>query len=205
VHWAGTVHLGGDIDRLARYAAQLASGTVPDDPYLVVGQMTTSDASRSPAGTESAWAYTHLPQRVRGDAGDDALTGSWDDREVAAVVERVERQMEAYAPGFRRHIIARHVLGPRQLQAEDPSLGAGALNGGSAAIHQQLFWRPVPGLGRAETVVNNLYLASASAHPGGSVHGACGDIAALTALRHAGLLGPLRRSVAQATQRRIYS
>jgi phytoene dehydrogenase-like protein len=201
---AGTVHIGGSIDDLSRYAAHLSLGEVPAAPYAVVGQMTTADPSRSPAGTEAAWAYTHLPQTVRGDAGPDGLTGSWDAREVDIIVTRLEQQMDSYAPGFSRHITARHVLGPWDLQRGDRSLWRGALNGGSAAIHQQLVWRPVAGLGRAETPVRGLYLASASAHPGGAVHGGCGAIAATTALRDAGVLGPARTAVNRSLQRRIY-
>ena len=49
----------------------------------------------------------------------------------------------------------------------DAAAHRGALNGGSAAVHQQLFWRPIPGLGRPETPIRRLYLGSASAHPGG--------------------------------------
>jgi phytoene dehydrogenase-like protein len=201
---AGTLHLGGDVDNLSRYTTNLARGEVPGTPYAVVGQMTTTDPTRSPAGTESAWAYTHLPQTVRGDAGGDGITGKWDEREVEIVVKRLEDQLEANAPGFRSHIIARHVLGPGDLQRNDRNLWQGALNGGSAAIHQQLFWRPIPGMGRPNTPVDRLYLASASAHPGGAVHGACGAIAATTALRDAGLLGPVRTSLSRGLQGRIY-
>lgn len=201
---AGTLHLGGDLDALSRYTAHLAIGEVPAAPYAVVGQMTTADPSRSPTGTEAAWAYTHLPQRVRGDAGDDGITGAWDEREVNIVVERLEAVMERNAPGFSNHIVARHILGPWELQRNDRNLWRGALNGGSAAVHQQLFWRPIPGLGRPETPVGRLYLGSASAHPGGSVHGACGAIAATTALRDAGVLGPLRTAVNRSLLRRVY-
>jgi phytoene dehydrogenase-like protein len=201
---AGTVHVGGDLDALSRYTTQLATGAVPDQPYAVVGQMTVADATRSPAGTESAWAYTHVPQTVRADAGDDGITGRWDDREVQAVVARIEAQVERYAPGFGERIQARYVAGPLGLQAADRNLFRGALNGGSAGIHQQLLWRPVPGLGRAETPVPGLYLASASAHPGGGVHGGPGSIAATTALRDAGVLGPARRRMTRSLQRAIY-
>ena len=201
---AGTVHLGGDIDALSRYAAHLSVGEVPASPYAVVGQMTTTDASRSPAGTESAWAYTHLPQRVRGDAGADGITGKWDEPEVTAVADRLEDLMERNAPGFRSHVVARNVLGPWEFQRNDRNLWRGALNGGSAAVHQQLIWRPIPGLGRAETPVRRLYLGSASAHPGGAVHGGCGAIAATTALRDAGMVGPVRTAFNRALQRRIY-
>ncbi|HET6815729.1 MAG TPA: NAD(P)/FAD-dependent oxidoreductase [Mycobacteriales bacterium] len=201
---AGTVHLGGDADSLTRYTTQLAVGAVPDEPYIVFGQMTTSDPSRSPAGTEAAWGYTHVPQTVRYDAGSFGITGRWDEREVQAVVERIEAQVERFAPGFRDRIVARYVNGPLGLQQADRNLFRGALNGGSAAIHQQLVWRPVPGLGRPETPVDRLYLASASAHPGGGVHGGPGGIAARTALRDAGLLGPVRRGLIRAAHRAIY-
>jgi phytoene dehydrogenase-like protein len=201
---AGTVHLGGDADALTRYTSQLAMGAVPDEPYVVFGQMTTTDPTRSPAGTEAAWGYTHVPQTVRADAGDHGITGTWDDREVQVVVHRLEAQVERFAPGFRERIIGRFVNGPLGLEKADRNLFRGALNGGSAAIHQQLIWRPVPGLGRAETPVDRLYLASASAHPGGGVHGGPGGIAARTALRDAGLLGPLRRGVIRAAHRAVY-
>jgi phytoene dehydrogenase-like protein len=201
---AGTLHLGGGLDALGRYAAQLATGAVPDLPYAVVGQMTTSDPTRSPAGTESAWAYTHVPQRIRFDAGPDGITGTWDEGEVAAVVTRMEQRMERSAPGFADLILGRHVMGPWSLQENDRSLWRGALNGGTAAIHQQLFWRPIPGLGRPETPIRSLYLASSSAHPGGGVHGGCGANPATTALRDAGMLGPLRHAVTRGLQRRIY-
>jgi phytoene dehydrogenase-like protein len=202
---AGTVHVGGGLDRLTRYTTQLSVGAVPDDPYCVVGQMTTSDPSRSPAGTESAWAYTHVPQQVTCDAGEDGITGRWDAREVDVVVARVEAQMEQLAPGFKHLILARHVMGPRQLEDHDPILHRGALNGGTASIHQQLFWRPIPGLGRPETPVRSLYLASMSAHPGGGVHGGPGSIAATVALRDSGLLtGPLRRTAIRRAMRAVY-
>jgi phytoene dehydrogenase-like protein len=202
---AGTVHLGGPLDALTSYSSQLAVGTVPDRPFVVLGQMTTTDASRSPAGTESAWGYTHLPQVVRADAGPDGIAGRWDEREVQAVVRRLEDEVERHAPGFRDLVVGRHVLGPLELQAANPSLFRGALNSGTAALHQQLLWRPVPGLGRPELPVERLYLASASAHPGGGVHGGPGSIAATTALRDAGLVGPLRRAATRAAHRRLYA
>jgi phytoene dehydrogenase-like protein len=201
---AGTVHLGGDLEQLSRYTSQLAVGAVPDRPYIVFGQMTTTDPSRSPAGTESAWGYTHVPQVVRSDAGDDGLSGRWDEREVAVAVHRLEDQVERFAPGFRSRVIARHVAGPLDLEAANRSLFRGALNGGTAAIHQQLIWRPVTGLGRPETPVRGLYLAGMSAHPGGGVHGGPGTLAARVALREAGVLGPVRRAATRAAHRSVY-
>ncbi|MDW4901624.1 NAD(P)/FAD-dependent oxidoreductase [Streptomyces californicus] len=180
---AGTVHLADGVDGLTRFAAQIATGQVPDRPFLLFGQMTTADATRSPAGTESAWAYTHVPHRIKGDAGEDGLTGRWDRGEQEAMADRMEREIERWAPGFRSRVLSRRVLAPPTLQAMDANLFGGAINGGTAAAHQQLVFRPTPGTGRPETPVKNLYLASASAHPGGGVHGAPGANAARAALR----------------------
>ncbi|MGW5045325.1 phytoene desaturase family protein [Streptomyces griseoluteus] len=179
---AGTVHLADSVDDLTRFAAQIAMGRIPDNPFLLVGQMTTADPSRSPAGTESAWAYTHLPREVRGDAGDAGLTGSWDAAEREIMADRMEQRIEQFAPGFRARILSRRVLSPLTLQSEDANLSVGALNGGTTALHQQAVFRPIPGTGRPETPVRGLYLASSSAHPGGGVHGAPGANAARAAL-----------------------
>ncbi|MGI8680988.1 MAG: phytoene desaturase family protein [Mycobacteriales bacterium] len=180
---AGTVHVGGELDELSAYAHELAVGLIPARPFVLFGQMTTTDPSRSPAGTESAWGYTHVPQRPRGDAGGD-LTGRWDERETDRFVDRLEARVEEFAPGFRGRIVGRHVQSPLDLERADANLRAGALGGGTAAVHQQLFLRPTPGLGVAQTPIAGLYLASASAHPGGGVHGAPGANAARAALRH---------------------
>ncbi|MFD4728367.1 phytoene desaturase family protein [Streptomyces seoulensis] len=188
---AGTVHLADSVDDLTRFAAQIAMGRIPDKPFLLVGQMTTTDPTRSPAGTESAWAYTHLPRVVRGDAGDAGLTGSWDAAEREIMADRMEQRVEQFAPGFRARILSRRVLSPPTLHSEDANLSEGALNGGTTALHQQAVFRPIPGTGRPETPVRGLYLASASAHPGGGVHGAPGANAARAALG-------IRRSFAEA-------
>ncbi|MBU6536386.1 phytoene desaturase family protein [Streptomyces sp. NPDC057245] len=180
---AGTVHLADGLDELTRFAAQIAMGQVPDRPFCLFGQMTTSDPSRSPRGTESAWAYTHVPHDVRADAGEEGITGRWDSRERELMADRVERHVERFAPGFRNLVRARRVLAPPTLQAMDANLEGGAINGGTTAMHQQLFFRPVPGTGRPETPVAGLFLASAGAHPGGGVHGAPGANAARAALR----------------------
>jgi phytoene dehydrogenase-like protein len=183
VSGAGTVHVGGDLDALSLYGHQLDLGRIPAAPFIIVGQLTTADPTRSPAGSESAWGYTHVPARPRGDAAGE-LHGDWDDAaERQRFVDRVERQVEAFAPGFRDLIVGRHVQFPGDLEAANPNLVAGAVSGGTAGIHQQLIFRPTPGLGRPETPIRNLYLASSSAHPGGGVHGACGANAARVAMR----------------------
>ena len=91
--------------------------------------------------------------------------------------------MELYAPGFRELILGRNVYGPRELEEGNRNLVGGAINGGTAKLHQQAIFRPTPGLGRPETVIPNVLLASASAHPWGGVHGAPGAIAARALLR----------------------
>ncbi|MFI8073899.1 phytoene desaturase family protein [Streptomyces sp. NPDC086033] len=182
---AGTVHLADGLDELTRFAAQIAMREVPDRPFLLFGQMTTADATRSPKGTESAWAYTHLPHEISADAGDEGITGRWDTKDQELMADRVERQVERFAPGFRSLIRARRILAPPTLQSLDANLHGGAINGGTTAIHQQLVFRPAPGTGRPETAVPGLFLASSGAHPGGGVHGAPGANAARAALhRH---------------------
>ncbi len=96
--------------------------------------------------------------------------------------DRMQARIEAHAPGFGSRVLARRVLSPPELERRNANLVGGAVGGGSSALDQQLIFRPVPGLGRAGTPIRGLYLASASAHPGGAVHGACGANAARAAL-----------------------
>lgn len=183
---AGTVHVADSLDELTVTATDLARDRVPADPFLLVGQMTTADPTRSPAGTESAWAYTHVPVRTVADAGPDGLTGRWDAAELDVFAARMEARIERLAPGFRNLVLARHGAGPHELQAADANLRDGDIGGGTAQVHQQLLFRPFGGggTGRPETAVPGLFLASASAHPGGAVHGACGANAARAAVWH---------------------
>lgn len=186
-HAPGTVHLVDSVAELATATQQADGTTIPAVPFLLAGQMTTSDPTRSPAGTEALWAYTHVPQLTEHDAGGEGLTGRWDRDECERFADRMQARIERHAPGFASRIVQRRVLGPRELEARDANLVGGAVNGGTAQLHQQLVFRPVPGLGRAETGIGGLYLASASAHPGGGVHGAAGMNAARAALAHARL------------------
>jgi len=185
-HAPGTVHIADSYEELVMSFAQLSAGSIPDRPFLLIGQMTTSDPTRSPAGTESMWAYTHVPLRVLNDAGGD-LTGSWDAGEAERFADRMQDRIEQRAPGFSERIIARRILTPLDMERRNASLVGGSLNGGTTALDQQVIFRPIPGLGRAGTPIGGLYLASASAHPGGAVHGACGMNAARAALAHARL------------------
>jgi phytoene dehydrogenase-like protein len=183
VSGAGTVHLGAGELGLVRWSADIESRTLPDSPFLLLGQMSTADTARSPVGTESAWAYTHLPR------------GMADDAVAEELARRAERVVEDFAPGFGARVLHRLVQRPSDLQSSDPNLVQGAVNGGTAQLFQQMVFRPVPGIGRPETPVRGLYLGSASAHPGGGVHGVCGWLAAQSALRDQGVLGTARRSL----------
>lgn len=178
---AGTVHVAEGVDELTVVASELARRLVPANPFLLVGQQAVTDPSRQPPGCDTAWAYTHVPRHH-----------PWTPGEEAELVDRMEGRIEALAPGFRAQIRGRHVLTPAGFEAHNPNLRAGAINGGTAQLHQQLVFRPVPGLGRASTPVRGLYLASSSAHPGGGLHGAAGANAARAAIARQRLDRPLR-------------
>jgi phytoene dehydrogenase-like protein len=184
------------MDRVVAYASDLAQRRIPAHPFVLIGQMNKADPTRSPAPTETVWAYTHVPHEPRGDAAGEIGT-AWRDDDAERFADRMERVIEEHAPGFRSLITARHLLPPPALEARNANLVGGALGGGTMAFSQQLVFRPVPGLGRAETPVRGLYLASSSAHPGGGVHGACGANAARAALfahRTRNALNPRRSS-----------
>lgn len=180
---AGTVHLADSVNDLSAYAQQIASRQLPSRPFLLLGQMSTIDPSRSPAGTETVWAYTHVPQVLEGDAGGQ-LAPAWGAETRAGFVARIEAIIEHHAPGFRARVRGRHVLAPPDFAAWNENLVGGDTMGGTTQIHQQLIFRPIPGYARAETPIKGLYLASASAHPGGGVHGGPGSNAARAALLH---------------------
>jgi phytoene dehydrogenase-like protein len=181
----GTVHLGADGDGLVRWMADLNTRVVPEHPFMLLGQTTTADPTRSPKGTESVWAYTHLTRNVADDESADGLAKSMD------------QVIEEHAPGFGSRVIGRFVQRPSDLEASDANLHLGALNGGTAQLQQMLIFRPARGMGRAETPVEGLYLGSVSATPGGSVHGACGRNAANAALAADGWTGWPRRKLSR--------
>lgn len=163
---APVVHVAESIDELSVTQSEIARGLVPSKPFLVLGQYSMADPTRMPAGKEVAWSYTHLPHGAS----------------TEGLAERMEERIEALAPGFRGLVRKRRIWEPSDLEQANENLRGGSLNGGTSQIHQQLVFRPIPGLGRPETPVKGLYLASASAHPGGGVHGGPGAIAAKAAL-----------------------
>jgi phytoene dehydrogenase-like protein len=195
---AGTVHVADSVDALSATASELARGLVPARPFLVAGQYARADPTRAPAGGETFWAYAHVPRRVRGDAAGDGLSGAWDAGDGERFAERMIGELERVAPGVRERVRALAITTPSGLQSGDRSLDGGAINGGTAKLHQQLPWRPMPGLAGARTHVDGLYLASSSAHPGGGVHGACGANAARAAL---GARSVILRSLGEWTNR----
>jgi phytoene dehydrogenase-like protein len=195
---AGTVHIAEDVDALTRTMTDIALRQIPAEPFLVAGQYAAADQSRMPPGKEIFWAYTHLPRQVEGDAGGDGLTGDWSGDERERFADRLTAQIEAVAPGFGDRVLARHITTPHDLESANANLKGGALNGGTAQLHQELMLRPIPGLGRSETTVAGLYLASASAWPSGGVHGACGANAARSALRQGRIV---QRGAAAVTRR----
>lgn len=189
---AGTVHLSGFSTTLLRSGLQLQAGDLPEHPFVILGQMARADPTRAPDGCESAWAYTHLPQSM-----------AYDDRAIDTVIRRTKAAIEEAAPGFGAAVVGESIQRPADLHAMDRNLVGGAINGGTSALYQQLFFRPTPGLGRPETPVTDLYLASASAHPGGGVHGACGWNAARAALAAHGRLGALHRALVHTAWERL--
>jgi phytoene dehydrogenase-like protein len=166
---AGTVHVGGgEADMLA--SLQQAERGLPDRPFLLLGQQSIADPTRAPAGRHTAWAYTHAPQGF----GPQLISPRH--------VEAVEQQVERFAPGFHERILARHVLGPAEMEARNPNLVGGDVGGGSYRLRQAVF-RPLPKLSPYATPLRGLFLGSAAAFPGGAVHGVPGDAAARAALR----------------------
>ena len=189
----GCLHVADSVAAMQESLSQVVAGVVPRDPFLLVGQMSTADPSRSPEGTESMWAYTHVPHTTAYDAGAErggstggstggAVRGVWDHDDCERFADRMQAQIEKHAPRFADRIRERRVLGPHELEARNASLIGGAVNGGTSQLHQQLVFRPVPGTGLPTTGIKGLYLGSSSAHPGGGVHGACGANAARAAV-----------------------
>ena len=165
---AGTVHLGGTLEEIAESERAAWEGRHAERPFVLLAQPSLFDPCRAPAGKHTAWAYCHLPN-----GSDTDMT------------ERIEAQVERFAPGFRDRVLARSVMPPAELERRNANLVGGDINGGAADL-PQLFLRPTCRL--YATPLPDLYLCSASTPPGGGVHGMCGYFAAIAALRRAGRL-----------------
>jgi phytoene dehydrogenase-like protein len=162
---AGTVHLGGTLDEISHSEWAAWSGRVVERPFVLLVQQTMFDPSCAPEGKHVAWAYCHVPN------GSDV-----------EMTERIEAQVERFAPGFRELVLARSSLGPRDLEARNRNLVGGDINGGAMDLGQ-VFRRPAARLVPWSTPLDGVYLCSASTPPGGGVHGMCGYRAARAALR----------------------
>ena len=162
---AGTVHVGGAFDEVVAAEDAVAEGGVAERPFVILAQPTVADPTRAPAGKHVGWAYCHVPN------------GSTVD-----MCERIEAQVERFAPGFTSRILARQVMGPADIERHNANNVGGDINGGIADL-RQLFIRPTSRL--YATPNRQLYLCSSSTPPGGGVHGMCGYYAARAALRRA--------------------
>jgi phytoene dehydrogenase-like protein len=162
---AATLHLGGSFDEVVEACAAPWEGKPAERPFVLLAQPSLFDPSRAPPGKHTAWAYCHVPNGFEGD-----------------VTDRIEAQVERFAPGFRDLILARRRLGPPELETMNPNLVGGDVNAGAPLLRQILF-RPTARRDPYSTPVDGLYICSASTPPGGGVHGMCGYHAARSALR----------------------
>jgi phytoene dehydrogenase-like protein len=159
---AATVHVGGTLEEIVSAEAAPWRSRSAEKPFVLIAQPTLFDATRAPAGKHIAWGYCHVP------------LGS-----TADMAERIEQQVERFAPGFRSAVIGRHVMTPADFERHNPNLVGGDINGGAQDL-RQLFTRPT--LATYRTPLKGLYLCSSSTPPGGGVHGMCGFHAAEAAL-----------------------
>jgi phytoene dehydrogenase-like protein len=162
---AATVHIGGSYEEIAQSEADANANRICDQPFVLVAQQSHVDDSRAPAGRHTGWAYCHVPNGTQVD-----------------MTDRIEGQIERFAPGFRDTILARHVMPPSALEAHNPNLVGGDIGGGANTLDQFLF-RPFPRWDPYTTSNSRLFLCSSSTPPGGGVHGMCGYWAARTVLR----------------------
>ncbi len=162
---AGTVHLGNTLEEITAAEQQVADGLHPEKPFVLLTQQSLFDQSRAPAGKHTAWAYCHVPNGSRQD-----------------MTEAIEQQVERFAPGFRKLILARHTMNTSMMEAYNPNYIGGDIGGGSMDI-RQLFTRPALRLSPYTTPAKGLYICSSSTPPGGGVHGMCGYHAAKKALK----------------------
>jgi phytoene dehydrogenase-like protein len=159
---AGTVHLGGTLEEFEASERAPWKGEICEKPFVLLTQPTLFDSTRAPEGKHIAWAYCHVPNESDAD-----------------MAERIEAQVERFAPGFRKRILKRSVLAAPQLEAKNPNLIGGDVTGGSSDL-RQFYLRPT--WRGYRTVAKGLYICSASTFPGGGVHGICGHLAARAAL-----------------------
>jgi phytoene dehydrogenase-like protein len=162
---AGTLHLGGALDEIAAAELGVWRGLLPERPFVLLSQPSLFDSSRAPKGLHTAWGYCHVPNGCAAD-----------------MTQRIEGQLERFAPGFRSLVLARHTMSPSEMEAYNPNYVGGDITGGVQSF-RQLFVRPLGRWSAYSTPVRGLYVCSSSMPPGGGVHGMCGHLAAKLALK----------------------
>jgi phytoene dehydrogenase-like protein len=162
---AGTLHLGGTFEEVAAAEAEANAGRHPERPYVLVVQPGVADPTRAPAGAQTLWAYCHVPPGSTVDMGD-----------------AVEAQVERFAPGFTDLILARSVRTAADTEAHNPNYVGGDIAVGRQSLRQTLL-RPAARMNPYRTPARGVYLCSSATPPLPGVHGRCGELAALTALR----------------------
>lgn len=163
------VHLAPSLDQMARTYQQARAGLLPDEPVIVVGQPTAVDPSRAPEGKHVIWMQVRMvPAQIRGDAAGSITARDWEGAK-APMAERALDLLERYAPGARRHILARHIVGPLDLEADNPNLVGGDQVCGSHHLSQHFLFRPLRGHHDGSTPIEGLHLTGAGVWPGGGV------------------------------------
>jgi len=162
---AGTVHLGNSTHEIAFAERETWQGHFPEKPFVLLAQQSLFDNTRAPEGKHTAWAYCHVPHGTLRD-----------------MTDRIENQVERFAPGFKDRVLARHTMNTAQMEAHDPNYIGGDIGGGVSNI-SQLFTRPALRWSPYRTSAKGIYICSSSTPPGGGVHGMCGYHAAKRALK----------------------
>lgn len=172
------VHLAPSLRQMAAVYTDAVNGLLPAEPVLVVGQPTAVDPSRAPAGKHVLWVQVRMvPAILLNDAGGEITDTDWQVVKER-MAERVLDLLERYAPGTRDKILARHVVSPRDLEAENPNLVGGDQIGGSHHLSQNFINRPVPGWSDGSTPVKRLHLVGAACWPGAGVGAGSGTLLA---------------------------
>ena len=178
LHAFGYVHVAPYVDDMARTYAEALAGLLPSSPTLVVGQTTAIDPSRAPAGGHVLWVQVRMvPSRIDGDAAGSIEARRWEDAK-RPLAERVLDKLEHYAPGARDLLLDWSVLGPDDLERENPNLVGGDSVGGSHHLSQNLIFRPVPGWSSYRTPVDHLWMVGAGTWPGAGVNAISGRLVA---------------------------
>lgn len=177
------VHLCGLTEEVARTYADSLDGRLSERPMLVVSQTTPVDASRAPPGNHVARIHVRtVPSHITGDAAGVIDARTWSEA-AEPYAERLLDIVEAQVPNLRQAILARHIVTPPEIEADNPNLVGGDCVSGSHHPDQNFMNRPLRGWSRYATPIRNLYMTGASTWPGGGVHGGSGYLLAQRLLR----------------------